>query len=108
MLVLTRRVEEGIMIGDTVLIKVLEIKGHQVKIGIEAPRTTGVYRDEIYQRIQEEKRGAPTAPEQSTTPSPQPPPSHGILDAITQGWKRWFKKGKNNADNKQRTATQPK
>ncbi|HLC99976.1 MAG TPA: carbon storage regulator CsrA [Patescibacteria group bacterium] len=71
MLVLTRRVEEGIMIGDDVRVRVLEIKGHQVKIGIEAPRQTGVYREEIFLRIQEENR--------RTGATPKNP---GILDVI--------------------------
>lgn len=55
MLVLTRKVEQGIMIGDDVKIRVLEIKGHQIKLGIDAPREVGVYREEIWVRIQKEQ-----------------------------------------------------
>ena len=51
MLVLTRRSGEGVWIGDEIQIKVLEIRGGQVKLGINAPEDKGIYRDEIYQRI---------------------------------------------------------
>jgi len=54
MLVLTRKSGEKITIGDDVVVKVLEIRGSQVKIGIEAPRGVAVHRSEIYDRIQEE------------------------------------------------------
>ncbi len=56
MLVLTRRVEEVITIGDEITVKVLAINKHQVKLGIDAPRKTGVYREEIYRKIQEERK----------------------------------------------------
>lgn len=58
MLILTRRVGETIVIGDDVIITVLGIKGNQVRIGINAPKDVSVHREEIYQRIQQEK-GAP-------------------------------------------------
>ncbi len=61
MLILTRRVGETIVIGDDVIITVLGIKGNQVRIGINAPKTVSVHREEIYQRIQQEKNAAPTA-----------------------------------------------
>lgn len=56
MLILTRRVGETLMIGDDVTITVLGIKGHQVRLGINAPKEVSVHREEIYQRIQEEKQ----------------------------------------------------
>lgn len=59
MLILTRRIGETLNIGDDVRVTVLGIKGHQVRIGIEAPKTTPVHREEIYDRIQKEKEGAP-------------------------------------------------
>ena len=53
MLVLTRKVEESIVVGDDVRITVLSIKGDRVRIGVEAPRTTPVHRLEVYTRNQE-------------------------------------------------------
>ena len=54
MLILSRKVDERIMIGDEVEISVIDIKGDQVKIGISAPRSIKVYRKEVYQAIQQE------------------------------------------------------
>ncbi|RMG73508.1 MAG: carbon storage regulator [Nitrospirae bacterium] len=54
MLVLTRRSDEAIRIADDILIKVVEIKGGQVRIGIEAPKGVRIYREELYQRISKE------------------------------------------------------
>lgn len=58
MLVLTRRVGEGIVIGDDIRITVIEMKGGGVRIGIEAPRTTKVHRSEVFERIKQENREA--------------------------------------------------
>jgi len=60
MLILTRRVGETIVIGDDdemVKITVLGVKGNQVRIGVNAPKTVSVHREEIYNRIQQEKSG---------------------------------------------------
>ncbi|MFH1075547.1 MAG: carbon storage regulator CsrA [Pseudomonadota bacterium] len=54
MLVLTRRMGERITIGDDIVVKILEIKGGQVKLGVEAPRHVKVHREEIYDRIKKE------------------------------------------------------
>ena len=56
MLALTRKIGESIIIGNDIEIKVLEVKGDQVKIGIEAPRSVQVHRKEIYIQIQEANR----------------------------------------------------
>lgn len=58
MLVLTRKEDESIMIGDSTEIKVLDIKENQVKLGIVAPRDVTVHRREVYQAIQEENAQA--------------------------------------------------
>ena len=55
MLILTRRVGETLMVGDEVSITVLGVKGNQVRLGVNAPKTIAVHREEIYARIQQEK-----------------------------------------------------
>ena len=58
MLILTRRINETLNIGDDVQVTVLGIKGNQVRIGINAQRDVPVHREEIYQRIKREERGS--------------------------------------------------
>jgi carbon storage regulator len=57
MLILTRRVGEAVMIGDEVTVTVLGVKGNQVRVGVNAPKTVSVHREEIYERIQREDQG---------------------------------------------------
>lgn len=64
MLVLARKLNESIMIGDDVEIVVVDIKGDQVKLGIKAPKSVSVFRGEIFKEIQEEnKKAASIRPE---------------------------------------------
>lgn len=70
MLILARRIGEIIMIGDQVELTVVDIKGDQVKLGINAPSQIKVYRREVYVAIQDENRAAAAAAPQ-TLPSLQ-------------------------------------
>jgi len=58
MLILTRKLGENIRIGDRIKVAILDIKGGQVKLGIDAPPEIAVHREEIYERIREENERA--------------------------------------------------
>ncbi len=58
MLVLTRKIGETIVIDDNIKITVVQIKGKQVRIGVDAPKETKIHREEIYNAIQDENRAA--------------------------------------------------
>ena len=58
MLVLTRKKDQSIVVGDNIEITILDIQGDQVRIGIQAPKSVSIYRKEIYIEIQEENRKA--------------------------------------------------
>ena len=58
MLLLTRKLGENIRIGDDVKITIVEVKGNHVKLGIDAPPSVKVHREEIYERIQRQNRKA--------------------------------------------------
>ncbi|MEM6692779.1 MAG: carbon storage regulator CsrA [Planctomycetota bacterium] len=57
MLVLSRHRNEDLIIGDHIVIKVVDIRGDKVRLGIEAPRDVAVHRREVYEEIQREQRG---------------------------------------------------
>jgi carbon storage regulator len=65
-LIITRRAGERIMVGDDIVLEVIEIAGSSVRIGIGAPRSIPVFREEIYAALRDEKRAtedpAPTEP----------------------------------------------
>ena len=64
MLILTRKVGEAITIADDITIKVLEVKGGQVKIGVDAPQHISIHRNEVFEKIMEEnKRAAQETPQ---------------------------------------------
>ena len=58
MLVLTRKAGESIVIGNEVVITVLEVRGGQIRLGVDAPRNLAVHRAEIYQQVMEENKAA--------------------------------------------------
>ncbi|QGG80796.1 carbon storage regulator CsrA [Litorivicinus lipolyticus] len=58
MLVLTRKIGEKVMIGDDISVTVLGMFGNHVRLGISAPKTVGVHREEIWQRIKYEDESA--------------------------------------------------
>lgn len=61
MLLITRRTGEGIVINDNIEIKILDIRGGRVKLGLEYPQGNTVYREEVFSKIQEENRAAAEA-----------------------------------------------
>lgn len=75
MLVLTRKLGEVIRVGDAVTVRVLEVRGNQVRLGVEAPADVRIYREEVYRAIcegREEGSGDPRPPE----PPDSAPASH--------------------------------
>jgi len=76
MLVLTRNANQSIMIGHEVVVTVLEIRGDQVRLGIRAPRSIDVHREEVYAALQRANRTAATSTEKTLSALgniPKPP-----------------------------------
>jgi carbon storage regulator len=67
MLILSRKIEESIVVGNAITIKILGIHEGQVKIGIEAPKDIKVYRSEVYEQIQKENLEASKAEKHSAS-----------------------------------------
>ena len=75
MLVLTRRANQSIIIGNDIVVTVLEISGDQVRLGITAPRSVSVHREEVYAEIQRENREAAERGSRPPSPNSTGPPS---------------------------------
>jgi carbon storage regulator len=65
MLVLTRKINESIIIEENIKIKILEVKGEKVKLGIIAPKNLTILRDELYQEVSNQNKQATDISEQS-------------------------------------------
>jgi carbon storage regulator len=82
MLVLTRKTDQSIMIGNEIEITVLEVRGEQVRIGIRAPRSVAIHRKEVYDQIREANLTATDAPAEPLPGLEEllgvaPPPANG-------------------------------
>jgi carbon storage regulator len=73
MLVLSRRANQSIVIGSDIVVTVLEVRGDHVRLGIQAPRTVSVHREEVYAEIQRENRSAATMTGDVLGNLPKPP-----------------------------------
>ena len=90
MLVLSRHRDESIIIGDDIVITVVDIRGDKVRLGIAAPIEISVHRQEVYEAIQRENKQASRLEPQDarqldalTPPSPTRPPSHSDRGSLT-------------------------
>ena len=71
MLVLSRQIDESIMIGDDVEIIIVDVRGDKVRLGITAPKNIPVHRREIYDAIQREKTNPQTSLDENTQDKPE-------------------------------------
>ena len=76
-MILTRKPGESLYIGHSIKITIVEIKGNQIRVGIDAPSDLRIYREEIYLQILEENRKAADAPL----------PADTNLEGLTEAWK---------------------
>lgn len=67
MLVLTRKAGQNLIIGDNITIKILDVKGDTVRIGIDAPKEVAVHRQEVYEAIRQANKGAALSTKQPPT-----------------------------------------
>ncbi len=58
MLILSRKIDEKIKIGNEITLTIIEVKGDQVKVGVEAPKNVKVFRQEVFEAIQKENKAA--------------------------------------------------
>lgn len=75
MLVLTRRAGESIVIGNSVVVTVLEARGDQIRLGIEAPREVQVHREEVYRQVERENAAAVASAERASALLGKRPPN---------------------------------
>ena len=73
MLIITRRAGEKMMIGDEIVVEIMEIVGNQVRVGIQAPQSVRVYREEIWRAVKDENRAAATDAPASLPAAPATP-----------------------------------
>ena len=73
MLIITRRAGEKLMIGDDVVVEIMEIVGNQVRVGIQAPQSVRVYREEIWRAVKDENRAAASDAPASLPATPTAP-----------------------------------
>lgn len=85
MLVLSRRQGQAIVIGDNVVVRVVELKGDQVRLGIDAPRSVIVHREEIAEEIAAENRAARQAESVNLADLPLPMPQQMKTDQPVTG-----------------------
>ncbi len=69
MLILSRKIDEKIKIGEDITITLIDVHGDQVKIGVEAPKNVKVFRQEVFDAIQKENKAAVASSEQTTSKS---------------------------------------
>jgi carbon storage regulator len=81
MLNITRRKGERIVLGDDIFVSVLEVSGQTVRIGIDAPRSVRIYREEIWLEVKAENEAAARAAAQATLPEGALPQLDAIADA---------------------------
>lgn len=77
MLVLSRKRDQSIMVGNDVRITIVEVRGDTVQLGIEAPRKVAIYREEIYTAIQNANREAASGPGETVRELGRPKPPSG-------------------------------
>jgi carbon storage regulator len=73
MLMMTRRAGQKIVLGDGIVIEVVEVAGNTVRLGVDAPRSVPVYREEIWTAVRAENEAAATAPAALPSAPPQAP-----------------------------------
>ncbi len=79
MLVLTRRKNQSIVIGDDIVVTVLEVKGDQIRLGITAPRNVQVYREELLAALKDANTSAVLGDGAAPVAPPAPPASASVL-----------------------------